>query len=139
MGDELDDVVVDDPHAGLVYLVHEQNVDGAGWYEPRVADVLLDHGTGWHRADPATGEALAAFADSAGHAADAAELLGDALSPKPPAESAHKQDWVDWAVTCGAEAEAAEAMTKAELVDTYANEHPSTTHDGDPAGDEAKE
>lgn len=36
-----------------------------------------------------------------------------------PAQSANKAAWVDYAVTQGAERDAAEALTKTELVETY--------------------
>jgi hypothetical protein len=38
---------------------------------------------------------------------------------EPPAQSANKGAWVDYAVSQGAEPDAAEAMTKADLVETY--------------------
>lgn len=38
---------------------------------------------------------------------------------EPPTQSANKSAWVDYAVSQGAEPDDAEAMTKAELVQTY--------------------
>jgi hypothetical protein len=37
----------------------------------------------------------------------------------PPGKNAPKADWVGWAVTCGADAEEADGMTKADLVERY--------------------
>lgn len=42
-----------------------------------------------------------------------------------PAKSASKADWVGWAVVKGADAEEADGMTKADLIEKYAT--PSTT------------
>lgn len=42
-----------------------------------------------------------------------------------PAASAAKPFWVGWAVACGAGPEDAEAMTKADLVERYANAAPA--------------
>jgi hypothetical protein len=36
-----------------------------------------------------------------------------------PAKNAQKADWVGWAVVCGANAEEADGMTKAELIEKY--------------------
>lgn len=43
----------------------------------------------------------------------------DPPEPKAPAKSATKPDWVAWAVHCGADPEAAEALTKDQLVEQY--------------------
>lgn len=42
----------------MTYLVNEHSEESAGDYDDDVADVLLRESTGWHRADPATGELL---------------------------------------------------------------------------------
>lgn len=52
---------------------------------------------------------------------------------KAPAKSAGKPDWVAWAVVCGAKPDEAEALTKADLVDKYADAGPAATDDKDPA------
>lgn len=39
--------------------------------------------------------------------------------PSAPAKSASKADWVEWAVANGADPDEADALTKAELTDTY--------------------
>lgn len=51
-------------------------------------------------------------------------LSGDGVdrvaeTPNVPLSSASKADWVDYAVSQGADREQAEKMTKAELADTY--------------------
>lgn len=50
-----------------------------------------------------------------------------AVPTAPPAASAAKSYWVGWAVACGASVEDAEAMTKADLVERYANAAPAST------------
>jgi hypothetical protein len=53
---------------------------------------------------------------------------------KAPAKAAGKGDWVAWAIVCGATADDAEALTKADLIDKYADAHPATGDDDeDPA------
>lgn len=42
-----------------------------------------------------------------------------------PAQSAQKADWVGWAVVCGADAEEADAMTKADLIEKYGQKPPA--------------
>jgi hypothetical protein len=44
--------------------------------------------------------------------------------PKAPAKSAAKDDWVAWAVACGADPEQAAATTRDELADKYADASP---------------
>lgn len=39
--------------------------------------------------------------------------------PAPPAKSGAKADWIAWAVRCGADGEAAEALTKDQLIEQY--------------------
>ena len=43
-------------------------------------------------------------------------------TPVQPARSASKADWVDYAAALGADREAAEALTRDELVNHYAKE-----------------
>ena len=38
---------------------------------------------------------------------------------KAPPQAAAKAEWVGWAVACGADPDAAEAMTKADLIEKY--------------------
>lgn len=56
---------------GLVYLTNEHNEASAGWYDPRVADVLLRESQGWHVSDPATGEPTEVLAPAEAAATDA--------------------------------------------------------------------
>lgn len=48
--------------------------------------------------------------------------------PAPPASApkpaASKQDWIAWAIACGADAEDADAATKQDLIDLYAADAP---------------
>lgn len=44
--------------------------------------------------------------------------------PKAPAKSASKDDWVAWAVACGADPEAAAAATRDDLAAQYADASP---------------
>jgi hypothetical protein len=52
---------------GHTYLVNEASAESAGWYEEKVAAVLLAEGVGWHAGDPESGEPLPA-ADGVGAA-----------------------------------------------------------------------
>lgn len=53
---------------------------------------------------------------------EAADQAPVSVHPDHPARSASKADWVAYAVSQGATEDDAEAMTKAELVDTYGTE-----------------
>jgi hypothetical protein len=66
--------------------------------------------------------------DGSPYAAREAEAV-DADAPtavtERPANSATKTLWVGWAVTCGADPEEAEGMTKADLIDRYGEASPA--------------
>ncbi|MGW6913714.1 hypothetical protein ACWGB8_07830 [Kitasatospora sp. NPDC054939] len=46
------------------------------------------------------------------------------LPTSAPAKAAAKELWVGWAVACGADPEEADGMTKADLVEKYADAQP---------------
>jgi hypothetical protein len=70
------------------------------------------------KAAAARGEVAGAPAEGAGDTASATTTEGGAAVPKP-AKSAPKQDWVAYAVACGADEAEAGARTKDELVEQY--------------------
>ncbi|MEU7384018.1 hypothetical protein AB0A91_29335 [Streptomyces sp. NPDC042207] len=49
---------------------------------------------------------------------------GSGGSDKAPSKAASKEDWVAWAVACGAEPDQASARTRDELVEQYADASP---------------
>jgi hypothetical protein len=72
--------------AGLVYLVNEASAESAGFYDPKVADVLLRQSQGWSRADPATGVSIPSTraqsnADLVGASADASTAAAGGQVP----------------------------------------------------------
>jgi hypothetical protein len=51
----------------------------------------------------------------------------------PPPRSAPKDDWADWAISLGADEGAADAMTKAELIDRFGSPDAPRTEVTEPA------
>lgn len=68
--------------------------------EERLEALAADPGSGWRRTPDTEPDA-------------------PAPEPQPPAKSAAKADWIAWAVHCGADGEAAEALTKDQLIEQY--------------------
>jgi hypothetical protein len=68
-----------------------------------------------------------------GDQADAVDLEPAAVEVEPPAKSASKAEWTQYALDRGASPEALEGKTKAELVDEYG---PGGSDSGGDAGEE---
>ena len=95
---------------------------------------IRGEGGGIHKLDLPLHEAIAGRMRS-GHIQRVNEdgspiVVGDGESSVPglvdavPAKSAVKADWVSWAVRCGADPDDAQAATKQDLIDFYANKVP---------------
>jgi hypothetical protein len=76
-------------------------------------------------------------ADGSPYAGDGPAAAG--LPTSRPANGAVKAVWVGWAVACGAATEAADGMTKADLIDAYGDAKPPIEPDGAAAAEQAAE
>lgn len=111
------------PGAGAVLLYRDAPVpDSAENLDQLEEDGFIvkvpkDEEAGGHPSDLPEGFEAPVFPDSP--AADAKQSDADADSDGPPAKSASKAEWVDYAVAQGADRAEAEAATKDDLVATY--------------------